>query len=146
LSSIPSQRDDPNAGTGRSVEPSDPTALVQRCVIIQRDEKGYGFTVSGDNPVFVASVKADGAASKAGVQQGDRIVKVNGTLVTSRNHLDVVKLIKYGSAGRKGCVGRGGATNETAFEWAIWTGQTFFVLSDVINERNRTVTQGDQHP
>uniref|UniRef100_A0A2C9KJ58 PDZ domain-containing protein n=1 Tax=Biomphalaria glabrata TaxID=6526 RepID=A0A2C9KJ58_BIOGL len=88
---------DSNAGSSRNVEPADPASLVQRCVIIQRDEKGYGFTVSGDNPVFVASVKADGAASKAGVQQGDRIVKVNGTLVTSRNHLDVVKLIKSGS-------------------------------------------------
>lgn len=31
--------------------------MVQRCVIIQKDEKGYGLTVSGDNPVFVASVK-----------------------------------------------------------------------------------------
>ena len=31
--------------------------LIQRCVIIQRDEKGYGLTVSGDNPVFVQSVK-----------------------------------------------------------------------------------------
>ena len=71
--------------------------LVQRCVIIQKDERGYGFTVSGDNPVHVASVKQDGAAMRAGVQNGDRIVKVNGTLVTSRNHLDVVKLIKSGS-------------------------------------------------
>ncbi|CAL1531771.1 unnamed protein product [Lymnaea stagnalis] len=98
LSSIGS-RDESSSGPGRNVEPQDPSGggLVQRCVIIQRDEKGYGFTVSGDNPVFVASVKADGAASKAGVQQGDRIVKVNGTLVTSRNHLDVVKLIKSGS-------------------------------------------------
>ena len=31
--------------------------LIQRCVIIQQDEKGYGLTVSGDNPVFVQSVK-----------------------------------------------------------------------------------------
>jgi hypothetical protein len=31
--------------------------LIQRCVIIQRDEKGYGLTVSGDNPVYVQSVK-----------------------------------------------------------------------------------------
>lgn len=30
---------------------------VQRCVIITRDETGYGLTVSGDNPVFVQSVK-----------------------------------------------------------------------------------------
>ena len=31
--------------------------LVQRCVIIQKDERGYGLTVSGDRPVYVASVK-----------------------------------------------------------------------------------------
>uniref|UniRef100_A0A3Q0S3V7 Rho guanine nucleotide exchange factor (GEF) 12b n=1 Tax=Amphilophus citrinellus TaxID=61819 RepID=A0A3Q0S3V7_AMPCI len=35
----------------------DPTGLVQRCVIIQRDENGFGLTVSGDNPVFVQLVK-----------------------------------------------------------------------------------------
>ncbi|CAN2387893.1 rho guanine nucleotide exchange factor [Pristimantis euphronides] len=71
--------------------------LVQRCVIIQRDENGFGLTVSGDNPVFVQSVKEDGAAMRAGVQTGDRIIKVNGTLVTHSNHLEVVKLIKSGS-------------------------------------------------
>lgn len=31
--------------------------LVQRCVIIQKDDNGFGLTVSGDNPVFVQSVK-----------------------------------------------------------------------------------------
>lgn len=71
--------------------------LVQRCVIIQKDERGYGLTVSGDNPVYVASVKPEGAAAKAGVQKDDRIVKVNGTLVLNRNHIDVVKLIRSGS-------------------------------------------------
>ncbi|XP_059817329.1 rho guanine nucleotide exchange factor 12-like isoform X3 [Hypanus sabinus] len=75
----------------------DPTGLVQRCVIIQRDENGFGITVSGDNPVFVQSVKEDGAAVRAGVQQGDRIIKVNGTLVTHSNHVEVVRLIKSGS-------------------------------------------------
>uniref|UniRef100_A0A4W5NWI3 Rho guanine nucleotide exchange factor 12 n=1 Tax=Hucho hucho TaxID=62062 RepID=A0A4W5NWI3_9TELE len=35
----------------------DPTGLVQRCVIIQKDENGFGLTVSGDNPVFVQLVK-----------------------------------------------------------------------------------------
>ncbi|XP_058489687.1 rho guanine nucleotide exchange factor 12 isoform X2 [Solea solea] len=71
--------------------------LVQRCVIIQRDENGFGLTVSGDNPVFVQLVKEDGAAMRAGVQTGDRIIKVNGTLVTHSNHIEVVKLIKSGS-------------------------------------------------
>ncbi|KTF84694.1 hypothetical protein cypCar_00023221 [Cyprinus carpio] len=83
-----------------SVPPShefDPTGLVQRCVIIQKDENGFGLTVSGDNPVFVQLVKEDGAAMRAGVQTGDRIIKVNGTLVTHSNHVEVVKLIKSGS-------------------------------------------------
>ncbi|TRY93269.1 hypothetical protein DNTS_021647 [Danionella cerebrum] len=71
--------------------------LVQRCVIIQKDENGFGLTVSGDNPVFVQLVKQDGAAMRAGVQTGDRILKVNGTLVTQSNHVEVVKLIKSGS-------------------------------------------------
>ncbi|XP_042627084.1 rho guanine nucleotide exchange factor 12 isoform X2 [Cyprinus carpio] len=71
--------------------------LVQRCVIIQKDENGFGLTVSGDNPVFVQLVKQDGAAMRAGVQTGDRIIKVNGTLVTQSNHVEVVELIKSGS-------------------------------------------------
>uniref|UniRef100_A0AAA9SRC7 Rho guanine nucleotide exchange factor 12 n=1 Tax=Bos taurus TaxID=9913 RepID=A0AAA9SRC7_BOVIN len=73
--------------------------LVQRCVIIQKDDNGFGLTVSGDNPVFVQSniSVTDGAAMRAGVQTGDRIIKVNGTLVTHSNHLEVVKLIKSGS-------------------------------------------------
>ncbi|MCJ8739995.1 hypothetical protein PDJAM_G00053850 [Pangasius djambal] len=75
----------------------DSTGLVQRCVIIQKDENGFGLTVSGDNPVFVQLVKEDGAAMRAGVQTGDRIIKVNGTLVTHSNHVEVVKLIKSGS-------------------------------------------------
>ncbi|XP_035637675.1 rho guanine nucleotide exchange factor 12-like isoform X2 [Oncorhynchus keta] len=75
----------------------DPTGLVQRCVIIQKDENGFGLTVSGDNPVFVQLVKDDGSAMRAGVQTGDRIIKVNGSLVTHSNHVEVVKLIKSGS-------------------------------------------------
>ncbi|KAF4805609.1 hypothetical protein TURU_000395 [Turdus rufiventris] len=31
--------------------------LVQRCVIIQRDQHGFGFTVSGDRVVLVQSVR-----------------------------------------------------------------------------------------
>ncbi|XP_055081788.1 rho guanine nucleotide exchange factor 12 isoform X5 [Periophthalmus magnuspinnatus] len=83
--------------TSVSCNDFDPTGLVQRCVIIQKDENGFGLTVSGDNPVFVQLVKEDGAAMRAGVQTGDRIIKVNGTLVTHSNHIEVVKLIKSGS-------------------------------------------------
>nr|XP_054509180.1 rho guanine nucleotide exchange factor 11 [Agelaius phoeniceus] len=73
------------------------TGLVQRCVIIQRDQHGFGFTVSGDRVVLVQSVRPGGAAMRAGVQEGDRILKVNGTMVTNSSHLEVVKLIKSGA-------------------------------------------------
>ncbi|XP_048684001.1 rho guanine nucleotide exchange factor 11 isoform X6 [Caretta caretta] len=85
---------------GHRRQPSDCTetpGLVQRCVIIQQDQHGFGFTVSGDRIVLVQSVRPGGAAMKAGVQEGDRIVKVNGTMVTNSSHLEVVKLIKSGA-------------------------------------------------
>ncbi|XP_078675940.1 rho guanine nucleotide exchange factor 12-like isoform X10 [Branchiostoma floridae x Branchiostoma belcheri] len=110
--------------TIETVDPSDITIslfevdpagvpLIQRCVIIQRDEKGYGLTVSGDNPVFVQSVKEEGAAQRAGVQQGDRIIKVNGTLVTQSNHIEVVKLIKSGPYVALTLLGRPPGSNQT---------------------------------
>ncbi|XP_065713916.2 rho guanine nucleotide exchange factor 11 isoform X2 [Patagioenas fasciata] len=85
---------------GHRRQPSDSsetTGLVQRCVIIQKDQHGFGFTVSGDRVVLVQSVRPGGAAMKAGVQEGDRIIKVNGTMVTNSSHLEVVKLIKSGA-------------------------------------------------
>uniref|UniRef100_A0A672U1Q1 Rho guanine nucleotide exchange factor 11 n=1 Tax=Strigops habroptila TaxID=2489341 RepID=A0A672U1Q1_STRHB len=85
---------------GHRRQPSDSsetTGLVQRCVIIQKDQHGFGFTVSGDRVVLVQSVRPGGAAMRAGVQEGDRIVKVNGTMVTNSSHLEVVKLIKSGA-------------------------------------------------
>ncbi|CAO2598649.1 Rho guanine nucleotide exchange factor 11 [Lemmus lemmus] len=82
-------------------QPSDTSettaGLVQRCVIIQKDQHGFGFTVSGDRIVLVQSVRPGGAAMKAGVKEGDRIIKVNGTMVTNSSHLEVVKLIKSGA-------------------------------------------------
>ncbi|XP_058395481.1 rho guanine nucleotide exchange factor 11 isoform X1 [Diceros bicornis minor] len=81
----------------QSSDTSETTGLVQRCVIIQKDQHGFGFTVSGDRVVLVQSVRPGGAAMKAGVKEGDRIIKVNGTMVTNSSHLEVVKLIKSGA-------------------------------------------------
>ncbi|KAI5608365.1 rho guanine nucleotide exchange factor 12 isoform X2 [Silurus asotus] len=74
-----------------------PISGINELMYVEKDENGFGLTVSGDNPVFVQLVKEDGAAMRAGVQTGDRIIKVNGTLVTHSNHVEVVKLIKSGS-------------------------------------------------
>ncbi|KAI1707836.1 regulator of G protein signaling-like domain-containing protein [Ditylenchus destructor] len=70
--------------------------LVERCVLVAKQSDGYGLTVSGDYPVFVATVKPDGAAFRAGVRQGDRILKVNGMPVTSSNQQEVVRMISGG--------------------------------------------------
>uniref|UniRef100_A0AAX7UEY5 Rho guanine nucleotide exchange factor (GEF) 12a n=1 Tax=Astatotilapia calliptera TaxID=8154 RepID=A0AAX7UEY5_ASTCA len=73
-------------------------SLVQRCVIIQKDENGFGLTVSGDNPVFVQLVKEDGAAMRAGVQTGDRIIKVFCSSATMSFHCESYRfLLQAGS-------------------------------------------------
>ncbi|XP_042367765.1 rho guanine nucleotide exchange factor 11 isoform X4 [Plectropomus leopardus] len=73
------------------------TGLVQRCVVVQKDQLGFGFTVCGERVKLVQNVRPGGAAVKAGVQEGDRIIKVNGSLVSSMSHQEVVKLIKSGT-------------------------------------------------
>ncbi|XP_045464460.1 rho guanine nucleotide exchange factor 11 isoform X2 [Harmonia axyridis] len=66
-------------------------------LVVHRDEKGYGMKVSGDNPVYVQSVKEGGPAEKAGLHAGDKILKVNGITVVTFTHTDVVDLIKSSS-------------------------------------------------
>ncbi|XP_048525123.1 rho guanine nucleotide exchange factor 12 isoform X1 [Dendroctonus ponderosae] len=63
-------------------------------VVVTRDAGGYGMKVSGDNPVYVQSVKDGGPAEKAGLHAGDKIIQVNGTNVTHSTHTEVVGLIK----------------------------------------------------
>ncbi|XP_076850325.1 rho guanine nucleotide exchange factor 11 isoform X2 [Brachyhypopomus gauderio] len=70
--------------------------LVQRCVVVERDTLGFGFTVCGERIKLVQNVRPGGAAVKAGVHEGDRIIKVNGALVSSMSHQEVVKMIKSG--------------------------------------------------
>lgn len=52
-------------------------------MIIQRDRFGYGLTVSGDNPVYVLSVREGGAAHRAGIHMNDQIIKVRPTVFHS---------------------------------------------------------------
>lgn len=97
LSSLSLGDSTPERKTPSHHDSSETTGLVQRCVIIQKDQHGFGFTVSGDRIVLVQSVRPGGAAMKAGVKEGDRIIKVNGTMVANSSHLEVVKLIKSGA-------------------------------------------------
>uniref|UniRef100_A0A8D9EQ02 Rho guanine nucleotide exchange factor 12 n=1 Tax=Cacopsylla melanoneura TaxID=428564 RepID=A0A8D9EQ02_9HEMI len=85
----------PVSGDG-SVSPPMSFAYVwqQMVIVVNKDEKGYGMKVSGDNPVYVQSVKEGGAAEKAGLHAGDKILKVNNEDVLTSTHLQVVDLIK----------------------------------------------------
>ncbi|KAK2165388.1 hypothetical protein LSH36_51g06010 [Paralvinella palmiformis] len=77
-------KDDNEAKTETSPV-SDELALTKQ-VIIHRDERGYGLSVSGDNPVFVRSVKENGPAAKAGIQVGDPATSSEKTLTRSSHY------------------------------------------------------------
>ncbi|ULT81208.1 hypothetical protein L3Y34_011236 [Caenorhabditis briggsae] len=70
--------------------------MIERCVVVQRQPDGFGLTVNNEFPVFVHTLKQDGAAYCAGVRQGDRIVKVNGMSVSPNNHREVLQMISNG--------------------------------------------------
>ena len=69
-----------------------------RTLIVHKDDSGYGLTLSGDKPCRVQTVRPGGASDKAGVREGDVIIKVNGQQVTESLHGEVVKLIQTGEA------------------------------------------------
>ncbi|KAG5666153.1 hypothetical protein PVAND_017712 [Polypedilum vanderplanki] len=54
-------------------------------LVINKDKYGYGMKVSGENPVFVDSVKEGGAAFRAGLHAADMILRVNGHNRNARN-------------------------------------------------------------
>ncbi|XP_069363375.1 rho guanine nucleotide exchange factor 11 [Maniola hyperantus] len=78
-------------GAGGAVSPSGEDLLT---VTVVRDEHGYGMKVSGDNPVYVQSVKEHGAAWRAGLRSGDRILRVDSIPVHQHTHQQVVHMIR----------------------------------------------------
>ncbi|XP_075987667.1 rho guanine nucleotide exchange factor 2 isoform X2 [Anticarsia gemmatalis] len=76
---------------GGAVSPGGDDLLT---VTVVRDEHGYGMKVSGDNPVYVQSVKEHGAAWRAGLRAGDRILRVDSVPVHHHTHQQVVHMIR----------------------------------------------------
>uniref|UniRef100_A0A915IDV2 PDZ domain-containing protein n=1 Tax=Romanomermis culicivorax TaxID=13658 RepID=A0A915IDV2_ROMCU len=66
---------------------------AQKCVIVAKEDNGFGLTIGGDNPFFVQSVKLGSSADRVGVKSGDRILKISGNMLVGLNHMDVVKMI-----------------------------------------------------
>lgn len=69
-------------------------SLVEKSVIIHRDENGFGLLVKGQAPIFVEHVHENGAAWRAGVRRFDQISKLNGLPVSAMDHKDVVLMFK----------------------------------------------------
>ena len=55
----------------------------------------FGFTISGYCPCQVDKVEHDSIASKAGIQTGDLIIKINSNNVTRATIPSIVKMIKH---------------------------------------------------
>lgn len=74
------------------------------CHVVKRpDFDGYGFNLhaeKGRPGQYIGKVDDGSPAEAAGLRQGDRIIEVNGTNITTETHKKVVELIK-------------GVTNET---------------------------------
>ncbi|XP_057331108.1 sorting nexin-27 [Microplitis mediator] len=100
------------AGGGGGVIGGNPIGQGPRCVTIYKTETGFGFNVRGQvseggqlrsingelyAPLqHVSAVLPHGAAEKAGVRKGDRILEVNNINVEGATHKQVVDLIKSG--------------------------------------------------
>lgn len=49
-----------------------------KLVVVSRGSGGFGFSLSGNAPVFVRSVDTASAAARANVEPGDFILEING--------------------------------------------------------------------
>ncbi|XP_052559666.1 Na(+)/H(+) exchange regulatory cofactor NHE-RF3 [Tympanuchus pallidicinctus] len=74
------------------------TAVPQpRLCYLVKEEKGYGFslkTTEGQKGLFIVDLAPQGAAAKAGVQNKDRLIEINGKNVENDTHEEVVEKVK----------------------------------------------------
>ncbi|XP_029155013.1 regulator of G-protein signaling loco isoform X2 [Nylanderia fulva] len=64
-----------------------------RAVEVIRGAKGFGFTISGQQPCILSCIVPGSPAESAGLRAGDYLVAVNGHNVSKVPHDDVVQLI-----------------------------------------------------
>jgi hypothetical protein len=64
-----------------------------RTVELNRGGKGFGFTISGQQPCILSCIVPGSPAELAGLRSGDYLVSVNGHRVGKAPHDDVVRLI-----------------------------------------------------
>lgn len=64
-----------------------------RTIELARGGKGFGFTISGQQPCILSCIVPGSPAELAGLRSGDYLVAVNGHGVGKAPHDDVVRLI-----------------------------------------------------
>lgn len=64
-----------------------------RMIELIRGTKGYGFTISGQQPCILSCILPGSPADLAGLRSGDYLLSVNGHGVSKAPHDDVVRLI-----------------------------------------------------
>ena len=64
-----------------------------RTVALSRGRSGFGFTITGELPCRLGGVVSGSAADCAGLQSGDRLIRINGEDVSALSHDEVVRRI-----------------------------------------------------
>uniref|UniRef100_A0A8C6Z397 PDZ domain containing 1 n=1 Tax=Nothoprocta perdicaria TaxID=30464 RepID=A0A8C6Z397_NOTPE len=75
------------------------TSLLQprECKVTKKPEKSYGFYLRIEKDTaghLIRNVEKDSPAEKAGLKDGDRVLRVNGVFVDKEEHAQVVEIIK----------------------------------------------------
>ncbi|XP_017586974.1 PREDICTED: Na(+)/H(+) exchange regulatory cofactor NHE-RF3 isoform X1 [Corvus brachyrhynchos] len=68
-----------------------------RLCYLVKEETGYGFSLKsteGQKGLFIVELSSQGAAAKAGVQNNDRLIEINGKNVENDTHEEVVEKVK----------------------------------------------------
>uniref|UniRef100_A0A4W4F2V8 DH domain-containing protein n=1 Tax=Electrophorus electricus TaxID=8005 RepID=A0A4W4F2V8_ELEEL len=71
--------------------PTEAAGLVQRCVVVQRDSLGFGFTVCGERIKLVQNVRPGNSHTREYIQTRIELI------MSSMSHQEVVKMIKSGT-------------------------------------------------
>ncbi|XP_030840675.1 delphilin isoform X2 [Strongylocentrotus purpuratus] len=72
----------------------DEPARGKRIVTVNRAGGSFGFVLAGDIPVIIETIDRGGAAERAGLRTGDRIMRLNGLNVRKKTHDELVELLK----------------------------------------------------
>nr|XP_009941582.1 PREDICTED: Na(+)/H(+) exchange regulatory cofactor NHE-RF3 [Opisthocomus hoazin] len=93
-----------STGQQQEQQPSPPTANgaitaapQPRLCYLVKEKKGYGFSLrstAGQKGLFIVDLSSQGAAAKAGVQNNDRLIEINGKNVENDTHEEVVEKVK----------------------------------------------------